>query len=146
MKYCLLTCVTALLALHASISPAAEPTKPILCQGHYHSEADAVKQLARMAATYGNLSQWQARAASIRKQILVGAKLDPLPERTPLKAVIHKKRSYQGYTVESAAFEARPGLPGLRKPLSTAGAKGRTTCNPLSTRACTWPRGWTFAT
>ncbi|MEO2023470.1 MAG: acetylxylan esterase [Pirellulaceae bacterium] len=131
MKNCLLTCVTALLALHASISPAAEPTKPILCQGHYHSEADAVKQLVRMAATYGNLSQWQTRAASIRQQILVGAKLDPLPERTPLKAVIHKKRSYQGYTVESAAFEARPGYlvyGNLYRPLGRKGARPAILC------------------
>jgi hypothetical protein len=131
MKYCLLTCVTALLAFHASITPAAEPAKPILCQGHYHSEADAVKQLARMAATYGNLSQWQTRAASLRKQILVGAKLDPLPKRTPLKAVIHKKRSYQGYTVESAAFEARPGYlvyGNLYRPLGRKGARPAILC------------------
>lgn len=88
-----------------------KPTsKPILCRGHYHSEAQAVAQLRRMAATYANLKQWKARAAKIRKQILVGAKLDPLPKRTPLNPVIHKKRSYDGYTVESAAFEARPGF------------------------------------
>ncbi len=83
--------------------------KPILCRGHYHSQEDAVKQLARMAATYSNLKQWKARAARIRKQILAGANLDPLPKRTPLNSVIHKKRTYAGYTVESAAFEARPG-------------------------------------
>ena len=84
--------------------------KPILCRGNYHSEADAVKQLERMAATYSNRQQWKARAAKIRKQILTGARLDPLPERTPLNAVIHKKRKYDGYSVESAAFEARPGF------------------------------------
>lgn len=88
--------------------PEATP-QPILCRGNYHSEEDAVKQLARMAATYSNLEEWRTRAAKIRKQILVGAGLDPLPERTPLKPVIHKRRSYEGYTVESAAFEARPG-------------------------------------
>ena len=87
-----------------------QPTaEPILCRGNYHSEEDAIQQLARMAATYSNLQQWKARAAVVRKQILVGANLDPLPQRTPLNPVIHKKRSYEGYTVESAAFEARPG-------------------------------------
>lgn len=84
--------------------------EPILCRGHYHSEEDAVKQLARMAATYSNLDEWKSRAKSIRKQILVGAKLDPLPERTPLKPVIHSKRTHDGYSVESAAIEARPGF------------------------------------
>ncbi len=82
MKHYLLTCVIALLAFHVSTSPATEPTKPILCQGHYHSEADAVKQLARMSATFDNLPQWQTRAANIRKQILA---LLPGHNITPLR-------------------------------------------------------------
>jgi hypothetical protein len=88
---------------------AKAESKPTLCVGHFHSEADAVKQLARMASTYSNLDEWKARAARIRNQILTGAQLSPLPKRTPLNSVIHKKRSYDGYSVESAAFEARPG-------------------------------------
>lgn len=131
MKYYLPTCIIAILAVYGSTTPATEPTKPILCQGHYHSEADAVKQLARMSATYGTLAEWQTRAASIRKQILVGAKLDPLPERTPLKVIIHKKRSYQGYTVESAAFEARPGYlvyGNLYRPLGKKGPRPAILC------------------
>jgi len=90
--------------------PAAPASEPILCRGDYHSEEEAVQQLQRMAATYSNLAEWKARAAKVRKQILVGAKLDPLPDRTPLNPVIRNKRSYDGYTVESAAFEARPGF------------------------------------
>lgn len=89
---------------------AAESSEPVLCQGEYQTEAQAVEQLARMAATYSNREEWLARAAKIRKQILVGAKLDPLPERTPLNPIIRNKRAYDGYTVESVAFEARPGF------------------------------------
>ncbi len=101
----------ALLTLNllAEEEKAAEP-EPILCQGEYQSEDEAVKQLARMAATYSNRDEWQSRAARIRKQILVGAKLDPLPERTPLNPIIHNKREYDGYTVEAVAFESRPGF------------------------------------
>ena len=40
--------------------PPKPPSEPILCRGHYHSEADAIKQLARMAATYSNLDEWKA--------------------------------------------------------------------------------------
>ena len=47
--------------------------KPILCQGNYHSEADAVAQLQRVAATHSNLTEWKARAAAVRKQILLGS-------------------------------------------------------------------------
>ena len=91
---------------------AEQPTsaEPTLCQGNYHSEAEAVEQLKRMAANYSNLEQWRVRAARIRSQILTGAKLDPLPERTPLDPIIHDQRTYDGYSVESAAFEARPGF------------------------------------
>ena len=89
---------------------APKKQAPILCRGHYHSEAEAIKQLQRMAATYANLEEWKDRAARIRKQILVGADLYPLPKRTPLKPIIKNKRTHKGYTVEAAAFEARPGF------------------------------------
>ncbi len=117
--------------LAATLNAAEKSEAPILCRGNYHSEADAVKQLARMAATYSSLDEWKARAAKIRKQILVGGKLDPLPERTPLKPVIHKKRSYAGYTVESAAFEARPGYyvyGNLYRPLGKKGPRPGILC------------------
>ncbi len=45
------TRVAVVAACVTSIARAGEP-KPILCRGHYHSEAEAVKQLARMATTY----------------------------------------------------------------------------------------------
>ena len=63
-----------------------------------------------MAATYSNQDEWNQRSARVKQQILEGAKLNPLPERTPLGTVIHKKRTYDGYSVESAAFEALPGF------------------------------------
>ena len=67
----------------------AEPTdKPTLCQGNYHSEAEAGAQLKRRAATHSNLAEWKARAAAVRQQFLTGAKLDPLPKRTPLNPII----------------------------------------------------------
>lgn len=84
--------------------------KPILCQGNFLTEAEAVQQLARLSATHQNLDEWTLRKAAIQKQILEGAGLSPLPERTPLNATVHKKRSFAGYSVESAAFEARPGF------------------------------------
>ena len=95
----------------AANQPVAKSVEtPVLCRGHYHSEAEAMLQLKRMAATYSNLEEWKQRASRVRKQILVSAKLDPQPERTPLNSIIHRKRVYDGYSVESAAFEARPGF------------------------------------
>lgn len=81
-----------------------------LCVGNYQTEAEAVRQLERLAATYETRGEWQDRAARIRRQILTGANLWPLPQKTPLNSVIHNKRKYEGYSVEAAAFEAVPGF------------------------------------
>ncbi|MDA7617707.1 acetylxylan esterase [Verrucomicrobia bacterium] len=89
---------------------ATNPENITLCQGHYHSEAEAVAQLHRMAATHSNIEEWKTRASAVRQQILSGAKLEPLPERSPLNPIIQPMRHYNGYTVQSAAFEARPGF------------------------------------
>lgn len=118
---------TVFWAVHSvafAVEPAAEIPGAVLCQGNYQTEDDAVRQLERLAATWTTQKDWQARAKQIRQQILVGAKLDPLPERTPLNAIVRNKRSYNGYTVESAAFEARPGFfvyGNLYRPIKSGG-------------------------
>ena len=89
---------------------AAEADKPILCQGNYHSEEAAKKQLAKFKQSYSNLAEWKARAGRIREGILRGAELLPLPKKTPLNPLVHSKREYETYTVENAAFESFPGV------------------------------------
>ena len=66
--------------------------------------------LGRAAAYCHDLPEWQARAATIRAGILRGARLDPLPARTPLNAVLHSRREENGYTVENVYFESVPGF------------------------------------
>ena len=115
----------------APLGQAQTSDKPTLCQGNYHSEAEAVAQLKRLAATHSNLAEWKARAAAVRRQILTGAKLSPLPKRTPLNPIIKNKRRYDGYTVESAAFEARPGFfvyGNLYRPLGRKGKRPGILC------------------
>ena len=111
----------------------AEKPKPkvTLCVGNYQTEAQAVEQLKRMAATHGNLAQWKVRAAAVRQQILTGAQLSPWPKRTPLKPILKNKRTYKGYTVEAAAFEARPGFfvyGNLYRPLGFKGKRPGILC------------------
>jgi len=101
-----------ILSLFAALNVATSgaETKPTLCVGYYHSEADAVKQLERISATHSNLAEWKTRAEKVRQQILEGSNLVPLPKRTPLKSVIRKAKKYDGYSAQPAAFEARPGF------------------------------------
>ncbi|MHC4253902.1 MAG: alpha/beta hydrolase family protein [Planctomycetota bacterium] len=74
------------------------------------SEAAARRELEKFAATYRTLDEWRARAKAIRDGILRGAKLDPLPEKTPLKPIIRARKQCDGYTVENVAFESVPGF------------------------------------
>lgn len=116
--------IFSLAVLFVAASGVSCADEPVLCQGSYHTEAEAVDQLERIAATFSNLEELKARAAEVRKQILVGVKLDPLPQRTPLNPIIRKKRDYDGYSVESAAFEAMPGFyvyGNLYRPLGKTG-------------------------
>ena len=92
-----------------TVKAASSDSNRFLCQGHYHSEADAILQLERLLETHDSLKEWELRRERIKEQILKGAGLDPLPSKTPLNSIIHSKRSYEGYSVEAAAFEALPG-------------------------------------
>lgn len=89
---------------------AATDDAPQLCQGNYHSEADAKRQLARFAGTYSTLPEWQERARTVREGILRGAGLLPFPKRCALNPLIHSKRQYDGYSVENVAIESLPGV------------------------------------
>jgi len=103
-------CLVCLLAglPEASLYEAGQ-AKVVLCQGHYQSAEQAREQLAQFAAGFSNIEQWKKRAENIRRCILRGAGLDPLPEKTALNPIIHSRRRFNGYTVENAAFEALPG-------------------------------------
>jgi hypothetical protein len=52
---------------------------------------------------------WQTRRQALREQVLVGLGLWPLPEKTPLKPVIHGKIDRGEYTVEKVFFASLPG-------------------------------------
>lgn len=52
---------------------------------------------------------WEARRQELREQLLVANGLWPLPEKTPLNAVVHGKIERDGYTVEKVFFASTPG-------------------------------------
>jgi hypothetical protein len=58
---------------------------------------------------FKSANSWKQRAASLREQVLVAEGLWPLPERTPLNAVIHGRIDRDGYTIEKVFFASYPG-------------------------------------
>src|SRR5207249_4905909 len=64
-----------------------------------------VKQLENSRARFKTAKDWQERRAALREGFLRGARLWPLPEKTPLHPILHSKREYGGYTVENVALD-----------------------------------------
>src|SRR3954471_4832043 len=64
-----------------------------------------VKQLENSRVRFKTARDWQDRRLALREVFLRGARLWPLPEKTPLNPILHSKREYVGYTVENVALE-----------------------------------------
>ena len=90
--------------------PVAEEDGVTLCEGAYLTEEQGKALLERLGRTHETLDEWKARAENIRRNVLRGANLSPLPRRTPLNPIRHSKREKEGYTVENVAFESFPGF------------------------------------
>lgn len=52
---------------------------------------------------------WDTRRDEIQKRVLVSSGLWPMPEKTPLNAVVHGRIERDDYTVEKVFFESLPG-------------------------------------
>lgn len=65
----------------------------------------------RMAVRrYSSVAQWRERAAWLREHVLASAGLLPLPERTPLNAVVFDEQTHADVTVAKVYFESLPGF------------------------------------
>jgi dienelactone hydrolase len=83
---------------------------PVLRKGHAQTIEESRTELEGFKASYSDLAGWEKRKQNIRAGILRGAGLATLPPRTPLNAKFTNKRTYDGYTVQSVAFESSPGF------------------------------------
>src|SRR5438445_10806722 len=53
--------------------------------------------------------EWEKRRKELREQVQVALGLWPMPEKTPLNAVIHGKIDRDDYTIEKVYFASHPG-------------------------------------
>jgi dienelactone hydrolase len=59
--------------------------------------------------SFADKAAWEKRAAFVRTQVLVANGLWPMPEKTPLKPVIHGKIDRDEYTIEKVFFASMTG-------------------------------------
>jgi uncharacterized protein len=78
-------------------------------QDEKYIEEQGKEELRKLKSLYSNREEWEKRKPLLREEILKGMNLLPIPEKTPLNAVIGSKRIYDGYTVENVFFESIPG-------------------------------------
>jgi dienelactone hydrolase len=80
---------------------------------------------------FANGATWEDRAAFLRRQVLVANGLWPMPEKTPLHAVIHGKIDRDAYTIEKVYFASLPGhyvTGNLYRPKGAAGKRPAVLC------------------
>lgn len=54
-------------------------------------------------------ASWEPRRAEIEKRVRVASGLWPMPEKTPLNAVVHGRVEREDYTIDRVFFESLPG-------------------------------------
>jgi dienelactone hydrolase len=102
----------------AARAPAQETRQPLLLT-YPDWEARIVDERVNLSRytdsvfqfpAYHSRQDWLDRAAYLRRHILVGCGLWPLPERTPLQAHIVDRHDDGDYTIEKVWFQSAPGL------------------------------------
>ena len=78
---------------------------PALAGGQYRTLDDRFP-----APAFTSRAGWEQRAAFLREHILASAGLLPMPEKTPLNAMVFGERQHDGYSVAKVHFESLPGF------------------------------------
>ena len=108
----LLTAAAA--ALVATPLLAQEPTKVDTSRGdqmlaeYFRAETKRISDAC--LAEVESLDDWNARKGEYRRQLLEMLGLDPLPEKTDLKAEVTGRVEQEEFFVENVHFQSRPGL------------------------------------
>ena len=70
----------------------------------------AKENFSKFAGDVASLDEWTKRLPEYRKEYLYMLGLDPVPERTPLKATITGSLNGDGYVVDMIQYQSKPGL------------------------------------
>ncbi len=93
---------------------AAEPSAIDTSRGDKmlaeYFRAETAKVAADCLTDVKNLEDWETKRKEYRRQLLEMLGLDPLPEKSPLNAVVTGTVEQEDFKVEKVQFQSRPGL------------------------------------
>lgn len=111
MTRCLVLCATVVGGGTCSAqSPVLAKTTPADERLARYFQVETRRVADKCLAEIGSGEVWNARVPEYRRQLREMIGLDPLPERTPLNAVVEGTFEHEGFVVERIQFQSRPGL------------------------------------
>ncbi|HND51518.1 MAG TPA: prolyl oligopeptidase family serine peptidase, partial [Pirellulaceae bacterium] len=106
----LVACVS-LVAMRTPLCAVELPGREVANQAlASYFRAETFKLRDACLADVKSLEDWQTKRVEYRRQLFEMLGLDPLPERTELKATVTSKLEHDEFTVEQVHFQSRPGL------------------------------------
>lgn len=100
-----------ILGLAAGLAPAAAPPErpgDRMLAAYFAAETARLRDAC--LAEIRSIDDWRSKRDEYRRQLLEMLGLDPLPERTDLKATITGRVERDDFIVENLHFQSRPGL------------------------------------
>jgi hypothetical protein len=83
----------------------------MLCRGHYWTEDEGNLKMKEFAGMWDDRASWEKRAATVKKGIIEGMRLDRMPDvEGDFNPIIRNTRQLDGYLVENTAIESFPGF------------------------------------
>lgn len=97
------------IASSASIAAAEKTRGDQMLQAYFQAETARLTEVSRQPGT-DSLEAWQEKQKVLRAQLFEMLGLDPMPEKTDLKATVTGSLEREGIIVEKIHFQSRPGL------------------------------------
>ncbi|MBX3442476.1 MAG: acetylxylan esterase [Planctomyces sp.] len=110
MRSILLLSPAWLLTVLVPLAFAAEPASPGDAALRIYFENETAALEAASLSEIETADDWNRLVPEYRRQLREMLGLDPLPERTPLEAVVARTFAHEGFTVENLHFQSSPGL------------------------------------
>jgi dienelactone hydrolase len=88
--------------------PPAQPVANRLLGEYFAREVASIE--AQPPLTPSSLAEWEIQRAAMKRELAGMLGLDPMPERTPLHAIMTGELALEGIVVEKLHFQSMPGL------------------------------------